>query len=110
LNLGALLLLGIALALVFQNLNITETQARFLNGTLIDLPLGGLLAINGLLTGAAVFLKALELGRKSDKQQQKTSRELERKEVIREEAESKVKVLESKILTLEKALSEALKR
>lgn len=109
LNLAALLLLGSALALIGQNLSITEQNAHFLNGTLIDLPLGILMGLVGLLTGGAILLKMWEQTLQLDTQYKKASRELERKDVSREEAESKVKVLESKIETLEKALSAAIK-
>lgn len=109
LNLTALLLLGAALALITQNLSITEQNVRFLNGTLIDLPLGILLALVGLLTGGAILLKMSEQSLNLDTRYKKANRELERKDVSREEAESRVKVLESKIETLENALSKALK-
>ncbi len=109
LNLVALLLLGSALILVFQNMDIPEQNVRFLGGTLIDLPLGGLIALVELMVGASILLKAWERTLDLGNQYKKASRDLERKDVSREEAESKVKVLENKVETLEKALSAAIK-
>lgn len=109
LNLMALLLLAAALTLVLQNLDQVEQRVHFLNGMLIDLPLGLLLALVGLMFGGAILLKMRERTLLLGQQHQKTSRELERKDVSREEAESKVKVLENKVETLEKALNAALK-
>ncbi len=109
LNLVALLLLGSALVLVFQNMDIPEQHVQFLGGTLIDLPLGALLAGVELMVGASILLKAWERTLDLGNQYKKASRDLERKDVSREEAESKVKVLENKVETLEKALSAALK-
>jgi hypothetical protein len=109
LNLVALLLLGSALVLVFQNMDIPERHVQFLGGTLIDLPLGALLAVVALMVGASILLKAWERTLDLGTQYKKINRDLERKDVSREEAESKVKVLENKVETLEKALSAALK-
>lgn len=109
LNLVALLLLGSALVLVFQNMDIPEQHVQFLGGTLIDLPLGALLAVVELMVGASILLKAWERTLDLGNQYKKVNRDLERKDVSREEAESKVKVLENKIETLEKALSAAIK-
>lgn len=109
LNLTALLLLGFALALMIQNMGVAEQNVRFLNGTLIDLPLGILMAFVGVLTGGSILLKMCEQTLSLDTRYKKANRELERKDVSREEAESKVKVLENKVETLEKALNAALK-
>ncbi|WP_373533008.1 hypothetical protein [Vampirovibrio sp.] len=109
LNLVAILLLGSAAALVVQNLDLTQTNVQFLGGTLIDLSLGALMALAGALVGGALLLKARERTLELGTQYKKVNRDLERKDVSREEAESKVKVLESKVETLEKALSAAIK-
>lgn len=109
LNIVALLLLGAALALIVQNWHITEQNARFLTGTLVDLPLGLLLGVVGLMVGGAILLKTWEQTFQLGSQYKKANRELERREVSREEAASRVKVLESKVETLEKALNAALK-
>ncbi|WP_303672565.1 hypothetical protein [Vampirovibrio chlorellavorus] len=109
LNLLALLLLSAALLLVFQNMDIPEQHVKFLGGTLIDLPLGALLAMVALMVGASILLKAWERTLDLGNQYKKINRDLERKDVSREEAESKVKVLENKVETLEKALTAAIK-
>lgn len=109
LNILALLLLGSALALIVQNWHITEQNVRFLSGTLVDLPLGLLLGVVGLMFGGAILLKTWEQTFQLGSQYKKANRELERREVSREEAASRVKVLESKVETLEKALNAALK-
>jgi hypothetical protein len=109
LNLIAILLLGSAAALVIQNMDVTQSNTQFLGGTLIDLPLGAILALVGLLVGGALLLKAWERTLELGTQYKKANRDLERKSVSSEEAESKVKVLESKVETLEKALSAAIK-
>lgn len=109
LNLIAILLLGSAAALVIQNMDVTQSNTQFLGGTLIDLPLGAILALVGLLVGGALLMKAWERTLELGTQYKKANRDLERKSVSSEEAESKVKVLESKVETLEKALSAAIK-
>lgn len=109
LNLIALLLLSCAVALAFQNMDIMERKVEFLGGVLVDLPLGVLIAVVEIMIGGSILLKAWERTLQLGNQYKKASRELERKDVSREEAESKVKVLESKVETLEKALSAALK-
>lgn len=108
LTLFSILLLAATLALVVQNWN-TGVPVQFFEWTESPLSLGSLMGLSSLMLGSAILLimwvRMLSLGR----EYQKTSRELERKDVSREEAVEKVKVLESKIQTLEKALSEALK-
>ena len=102
------LLLAAAIALMAQNWH-TGVSVQWLKWQDTSIALGSLMALASLLTGSAILLlmwvQVLSLGR----EYKKTSRELERKDVSREEAVEKVKVLESKIQTLEKALSEALK-
>jgi uncharacterized protein HemX len=74
--------------------------------TSLGLALGLSALLIALASGCRMAYHLLQLNQK----QKRVSRELERKDVSHEEAESKVKVLESKIQTLEKALSEALKK
>lgn len=109
LNLIALLLAGTVLSVALQNMDLPEGQVAFLSGTLITMPLGALILAAGVMTGIAILLKAWERSLELGNQYKKASRDLERKDVSREEAESKVKVLENKVETLEKALSAALK-
>jgi hypothetical protein len=108
LNLVSLGLLILAVVLLIQNLAVT-TDAAFLGVSFPGTPLSLLLAVSGLLVGGSVFLKMLTFLAQAGQQWQKASREIERREVSREEAEARVKVLESKVQTLEKALQEALK-
>jgi uncharacterized integral membrane protein len=109
LNTVAIFLLASAAALALQNMDVTQTNIQFLGGTLIDFPLGVVLALMGFLVGGALLMKAWERTLELGTQYKKANRDLERKNVSSEEAESKVKVLESKIETLEKALSAAIK-
>lgn len=108
LNLVAVIFLALTLALIVQNLAV-QTPVQFFTETLSPVSLGLLLGGCSLLLGGAILLKMWERLLIVSEQKKKASRELERKDVSREEAEEKVKVLESKVQTLEKALSEALK-
>lgn len=104
--------LGFLIAAVFLMVQNWQTEVSFegLDHQQYRISLGLLLLGNGALIAAAmgcrVWAYLLVLG----KQQKRTSRELERKDVSHEEASSQVKVLEQKVQTLEKALSEALKK
>jgi hypothetical protein len=108
LNLFALILLAFAAVLVVQNLA-TSVSLQFLSMTFPAVPLGIVALIGALLAGGGTFLKMWERVIASGQQQRRAGRELERREVSQEEAEAKVKVLENKVQTLEKALREALK-
>ena len=108
LTLFSLLLLAATLALVVQNWSIS-VPVHFFSWHEDAMSLGSLLGASGLIlaigAGLLMWLRLTEL----NQAYKKTNRELERKDVSREEATEKVKVLENKIITLEKALSEALK-
>ncbi len=108
LNLLSLTFLVLAVLLIIQNLAIV-TPVQFLTFSEPALPLGAVLIANSVLVAAAFGLKACQLLLVAGQQKNRSNRELERKDVSREEAEAKAKVLENKIQTLEKALSEALK-
>lgn len=108
LNLVSIVCLALTLTLIVQNLAI-PVNVQFLTWTLPALSLGLLLAACSLVLGIGILLKMWERLSIVGEQKKKASRELERKDVSHEEAEEKVKVLENKIQTLEKALSEALK-
>ncbi len=106
--LSALLLVGV-FALIVQNMH-ASAPLDVLGWHLDAQPVGVAMAVSGVLMAASLMLRMgarmLAMGR----QNKQASRELERKEVSREEAAEKVKVLEAKVQTLEKALSEALKQ
>jgi len=108
-----LTLLGIVLlvatgALVLQNWP-TGVPVQWFSWQDRPISLGSLMGLSSLLFGGGALLLMWVQVLSLNKEYKKTSRELERKDVSREEAEEKVKVLENKINTLEKALSEALK-
>lgn len=109
LNILALVFLAVAVLLITQNLA-TEVSVQWLTNTRSNLSLGLLLLLNSsliaLAMGCRLWVQFLVLGQ----QHKKTSRELERKDVSHEEASGRVKALENKVQTLEKALSEALKK
>lgn len=104
---GAILFLALTLILVIQNMAV-DVPVQFLIWTAPRFSLGLLMAGASLLLGTAIMLKMWERVLILGTQEKKVSRELERKEVSREEASEKVKALENKIITLEKALSQAL--
>lgn len=109
LNTIAIVLLGVAIALIALNVE-TAITLNWLNGMRWELSLGLAFTLVTVLVafsfGCWAWYRHLVL----EKRHQRTHRELERKDVSSEAAESQVKVLEQKIQTLEKALSEALKR
>lgn len=109
LNLLALIFLAAVIVLIVRNLE-TVVSVQWLTETRLQVSLGTLLLVNGVLVALAIasrlWVQLLTLGQ----QHKKTSRELERRDVSHEEAESRVKALENKVQTLEKALSEALKK
>ena len=107
-TLVAVVFLVVTVMLVVQNMAV-PVSVQFLTWEFPLFSLGLVLAGTSLLLGASILLKMWERILTLGTQQKKTSRELERKDVSREEAEEKVKVLENKIQTLEKALAEALK-
>lgn len=108
LNILALALLLGGFFLVVQNLSV-PVPLNLGTVTRPDVPLGLVILLGGLLFGLAAVVKGWERVLSLGQQHRKTNRELERREVSREEAEEKVKVLENKIQTLEKALDAALK-
>jgi hypothetical protein len=107
--LASIVLLALTVALVAQNFSVPVSGVQFLTWRLSEVSLGLLLAAASLMLGGSILLKMWERLLLMGTGQKRTHRELERKEVSREEAEAQVKVLESKVQTLEKALSEALK-
>jgi hypothetical protein len=93
--------------LIIQNLAV-PVPVQFLTWAMPSVPLGAAMAVTSLLLSAGLGLQLWRRLLSVGEQHKRTSRELERKDVSREEAEQKVKVLENKIETLEKALSAAL--
>jgi len=105
--LGILLLVATG-TLVVQNWQ-TPVPVYFLSWNEPSISAGSLMGLASLILGSGVLLLMWVQVLGLNREYKKTSRELERKDVSREEAVEKVKVLENKIVTLEKALSEALK-
>lgn len=109
LTFASIILLALSLWLIFQNVPV-ETPAGLWTENFRRISLAWPLALAAFTFGSAVLLAAWRWILSLESRRKRTGRELERREVSREEAENKVKVLERKIETLEKALSEALKR
>jgi uncharacterized protein HemX len=107
LNLAAIALLGLTIALIAQNAG-TDVSATILSEH-YTMNLGLLLGESAVMLGLTVALGVWAWLLVVNTEQKRTHRELERRDVSREEAQSQVKVLENKVQTLEKALSEALK-
>lgn len=109
LNLLSFACLALGVALIVLNWPL-PVSVQWLNNVRMEMPLGVLLLSMSLLVAASigfrVWCQFLALGH----QHKRTSRELERKDVSHEEAAGRVKALENKVQTLEKALQEALKR
>ena len=102
----AILCLLAALWLIIENIS---TPASFdLLGERYTIVLGILLALMGILFGAASGFFFYSLVLSSTKQTQVSQRKVERLEVTAESSTERVKVLEHKIETLEAALKRAL--
>lgn len=108
LTIVSIVFLALTLSLIVQNFS-AEVPVQFLSWNLPQVSLGLLLAVVSLLMGGGILLRMWDQVLILSDQKKRASRELERKDVSKEEAEGKLKVLESKVQTLEKALSEALK-
>ena len=94
------------LAMVNQSLSL---NLNYINGTIgLTFPIFVLLMVilSALATTLVLQVNISDLEKKVKQQSRKT----EKAGIIQEESEDKIKLLEGKILTLEKALSEALKR
>jgi hypothetical protein len=104
----SLVLLGFVLIPIAQNWE-TVTPVQVLSETFPAVSLGLLLGLAGLATGLAILCKMGERLLLLGSRQQRTSRELERRDVTAEEAEARARVLESRVQTLEQALDVALK-
>lgn len=109
LNLLSVLLLLLAFVLIVQNLDVS-VAVEALMWDLGVMSLGSVMALSGILMAGSILLRMADRLLVLRSQGKRATRELERKEVSREEAAEKVKVLEAKVQTLEKALSEALKQ
>lgn len=107
LNLISSIALAVLLVAVVSNWE-TSVTVQFLEITLEDLSLGSVFAAIIALTGLIGILKAWELMGLVQKNMRKSERHLEKAEVTAEISTDKVKALESKVQTLEKALSKAL--
>ncbi len=105
----SVLFLALTASLILQNqAQLTPVTLLEWHFTNVSLSIFALVASVSL--GLSIGFKMGENALALKTQQKKTSRELERRSVTSDEAEARVSVLESKIQTLEKALSEALKR
>lgn len=108
LTLVSIVLLGFTLALIVQNMDVF-VPVRFFSWNATELSVGGWMGVASLMLGLSILAKMWERILMLGTQQKRTNRELERRDVSKEGAEAQVKVLESKVQTLEKALQEALK-
>lgn len=108
LNILSLLCLLAAVLVVVQNLTVT-TDLNLLTATLADVSVGLAALATGLLMAFAVAFRLwetiidLSLGRR------KANRQLEQAQVTAESSGEKVRALENKVATLEKALESALR-
>jgi uncharacterized integral membrane protein len=110
LNLLMLIAFMVVILLVIQNLD-TAINFRFLvwdTTRLPSLPLGILFLMVCLLTSLGIACKMTQGILALQHQGKQKHRELERHQVSLTSAEDQVKVLEAKVKTLEKALSESL--
>jgi uncharacterized integral membrane protein len=107
LNLISSIALALLLVTVISNWE-TSVTVQFLEITLADLSLGSVFLGIIALTGLIGILKSWELMGLVQKNMRKSERHLEKAEVTAEISTDKVKALESKVQTLEKALSKAL--
>jgi hypothetical protein len=101
-------LLAATVLLIFQNWS-HAIPLIFLEWHTASVSEGSVIGLGSLCLGSGLLLLMWVRLLSLDRHAKKTNRELERQEVSREEAVEKVKVLESKIVVLEKALNEALK-
>jgi hypothetical protein len=108
LTLISLALLGFVLILIAQNWNVV-VPVRFFSEMFPTVSLGLLFGLVGLAAGLSILCKLGERLLLLGARQQRTNRELERRDVTAEEAEARAKTLESRVQTLEQALDVALK-
>ncbi len=107
LNTLALVFLLAAGVFVIQNLSVYAPLQIFT--TTLEASVGLSMGIVGLLAAGGFALKAWEMMLKARKDRLRTGRQLEKAEVQAESSTERVKALENKIETLEKALNAALK-
>lgn len=108
-NTGVGVLLATVLVAIFSNL--TETVSiRFLDWQASAVPLGAGFAVITLLVAALSLIKLWDMTSIYRRSVLKSERHLEKIEVSAEVSSDKVKALEAKIVTLEKALSKALEQ
>lgn len=109
LNLLSWVLIAIALVVIIENVGV-KTPMLFIGLQLVDVPLGGLLALVSavLAIGSAYQYSNSEAAKNVE--HRKVLRQAERAEVAAESSTERVKALEQKIQTLESALQTALKR
>lgn len=104
-----LIIFGGILSLAYLN-RFISIQLEFFNGFVNDY---NIFNLSLFLIALSIFATVLILrGAISDLEQKckKQSRKSEKANIVKEESEDKIKLLEAKILTLEKALSDSLKR
>jgi hypothetical protein len=106
-NLLSIFLLAGVVVLIFSTW-LMPVSISILGNLYPDLPLGGLLAMVGVAVGLAVLLKGWEYLATIRHEARRIERNRERAEVTAEASSDKVKALEAKVETLEKALSKAL--
>lgn len=103
------ILLTTVLVAIFSNLTGT-VSIRFLDWQIPDVPLGAGFAGITLLVAALSLIKLWDMTALYRRSVLKSERHLEKIEVSAEVSSDKVKALEAKIVTLEKALSKALEQ
>ena len=108
LTVGSMITFVLALLVAYQNWA-TPVDLAFLQWQFPAFSLGVALVVVGILLSVSISMQMASLAALLNSRQRKAERELERKEVDREGAAERVKVLEAKVDTLEKALSEALR-
>ena len=108
LTIGGTILFVLGVIMAWQNWP-TAVNVILLQWALPGFSLGLIMLVAGIVFGIAISLYTASLAALLGARQRRAERELERKEVDREEASGRVKALEAKVETLEKALGEALK-
>lgn len=93
--------------LIFSNFDVT-VSLHLLGETYSDLSLGLLFTLVAVLFGGAIIVKMTEQQTHLLKTRFQSVQQKEKAEVAAESATDKVKVLETKVQTLEKALAKAL--
>lgn len=107
-NVLSLLFLLTGLIVIIQNFSAATVPFDFLTLHYEDVPQGYLLGGTFLLGALGMLMLLFKTQLFSTVDRLKSSRELEKMEVTAESSSEKVKALESKVATLEKALDDAL--